>query len=94
MYVVNHQEHCGEYRYCPERHEAVVSLRGHAGLGQDGLHFSIKGIAVRVGYFIRIAVMVGRQIRERIPVLFRRYRLGRMGYRPQEIRRAICCARL
>ena len=93
MYIVNHQEPCGEYRYCPERHSEVVSLRGHSSV-QDGLRFSIKGTKIRVGFFIRIAVMLGHRIRERVKKVCRRQRLTRMGYCSQEIRRAICCARL
>ena len=94
MYIVNHQEHCGEYRYCPERHETVVSLRGHDGLGLDGLRFSISGMRIRVGFFVRIAGLLGRRVREKIGALCRWSIQRRKGYRPQEIRRAICCARL
>ena len=93
MYIVNHQEHCGEYRYCPERHSEVVSLRGHSSV-QDGLRFSIKASSIRVGYFIWIAGMLGRVIRNGITALCRKYRVNKMGYRPQSVQRVFCCARL
>lgn len=93
MYIVNHQEHCGEYRYCPERHAETVSLGGHS-CGQDGLRFSIRGAKIRMGYFFRISGMIGRAIRKRVVQLSRRYRIRDWGHRPHEMQRVLCCARL
>lgn len=93
MRIVNHQEHCGEYRYCPGQDVQTVSLRGECS-GQDGLRFSIKGAKIRMGYFFRVAGMLGRRVRERIAGMCHRYRVHKTGYHPQDIQRVLCCARL
>ena len=93
MYVVNHHENCGEYRYCPERHGEVVSLRGSCS-GQDGLRFSRRGAKIRMGYFFRIFVLLVHRVRERIRKVSGREFLTGRGYRSQVLRREICCARL